>query len=48
MLSKLNPNVIAGHNYIENFPGVIKAVNKPLGEPDKIYRDESYMINPPV
>ena len=47
-LSKLNPSIIAGHDYIEKFPGVIKAVNALLGKPDKIYRDGSYMISPPV
>lgn len=31
---------------LKKFSGVIKAINKLLGKHDKIYRDESYMINP--
>lgn len=37
-------NYISGHDYrLNKFPGVIKAVNKLLGKPDKIFCDYSWI-----
>jgi hypothetical protein len=35
---------ICGHDYCDKFPGVVKAVNEILGEPDKIFKDTSWLI----
>jgi len=32
--------IIGGHDYAESFPGVIEAVHKTVGMPDKIYMDD--------
>ena len=34
---------IGGHNYHKDFPGVIEAVDKVLGEPDEVFRDFSWI-----
>ena len=35
--------VIAGHDYHEKWPGVMKAVDEQLGKPDKIFMDSSWV-----
>jgi hypothetical protein len=35
--------IIGGHDYQKEWPGVIKAVNEVLGPPDKTYPDESWI-----
>jgi len=34
-----NTGIIAGHDFNQRFPGIIKAVREMIGEPDKIYTD---------
>lgn len=34
---------IGGHDYRKKFPGVIKAVKEELGEPDKVFKDTSWI-----
>jgi len=43
-LKILKPNgIIAGHDYYDEFQGVIKAVNE-FRKPDKVYKDTSWLI----
>jgi predicted O-methyltransferase YrrM len=43
-LSILKPNgIIAGHDYYNEFTGVIKAVDEIFGKPDKVYSDTSWI-----
>ncbi len=35
---------IAGHNYHEHWPGVVKAVEESFGKPDHLYEDTSWAI----
>ena len=35
--------VIGGHDYVEGWSGVIKAVNEILGKPDKTFKDGSWI-----
>jgi len=43
-LTRLKPNgIIAGHDYYNQFEGVIKAVNETLGKPDNVYADTSWI-----
>lgn len=35
---------IAGHDYHENWPGVVETVNNKFGAPDKIFKDTSWII----
>jgi hypothetical protein len=35
---------IGGHDYHENWGGVIKAINESLGTPDKIFQDTSWIF----
>lgn len=34
-----NTGIIAGHDFNQHFPGIIKAVREVIGEPDKVYSD---------
>jgi len=44
-LGKLKPNsIISGHDYCEQSPGVIKAVNEIFGKPDKVFSDASWIV----
>ncbi|MGM2776519.1 class I SAM-dependent methyltransferase, partial [Bacillus cereus group sp. Bce015] len=36
--------IIAGHDYCNAYKGTIKAVNQCFGKPDKIYRDNSWIV----
>jgi|TARA_B100000780_G_scaffold110340_1_gene77195 predicted O-methyltransferase YrrM len=36
--------VIGGHDYIEEFPGVIRAVDELLGTPQMLYQDTSWLV----
>jgi len=39
-LPKINTTgIIAGHDFNEHFPGIVKAVREIIGEPDKVYND---------
>jgi predicted O-methyltransferase YrrM len=43
-LPKIKTNgIIAGHDYIYEFVGVIKAVNEMFSAPDKIYQDTTWV-----
>ena len=35
--------IIAGHDYHENWPGVVKSVNELLGEPNHVFWDTSWI-----
>ena len=35
--------IIAGHDYHEKWPGVMKAVDEQLGKPDKVFMDSSWV-----
>jgi len=35
---------ICGHDYEKRFPGVVKAVNKIFGKPQKIFQDTSWIV----
>jgi len=42
-LPKLKPGgIIAGHDYVEAWPGVIRAVNNKIGTPDMVFEDTSW------
>lgn len=38
-----NGGIIAGHDYHENWPGVIKAVEEVLGTPNHVHRDSTWV-----
>jgi hypothetical protein len=43
-LKILKPNgILAGHDYSNDFEGVVKAVDDMFGKPDKTYRDTSWI-----
>jgi len=42
-LPKTN-NLIGGHDYQKEWPGVVQAVNELLGQPSKTYSDESFVL----
>ena len=39
-----NDGIISGHDYCEESPGVIKAVNEMFGKPDKVFSDASWIV----
>jgi hypothetical protein len=40
----LTDKYISGHDYEKRFPGVVKAVNKAVGKPQKVFKDTSWII----
>lgn len=38
-----NVRVMAGHDYCEYWPGVVSAVNELLGQPDRLFEDNSWV-----
>jgi hypothetical protein len=35
---------ICGHDYFDKFKGVIQAVNEAFGQPDRVYKDTSWVV----
>lgn len=47
-VGRIRPRLYAGHDYVDVWPGVMKAVDEVLGKPDKVYGDKSWskLANP--
>lgn len=41
---KLNPKIIAGHDYNVDHPGVMRAVSEILGDPEHVFLDSSWYV----
>ena len=45
-LKILKPSgIIAGHDYVEQSPGVIEAVDEIFGKPDRVFSDKSWLVD---
>ena len=44
-IKKIKPNgFIAGHDYSERWSGVVQAIDKHFGNPDKVFKDTSWVV----
>lgn len=42
---KMEPKVMAGHDYTNGWPGVVRAVDETIGRPNRVYPDESWIVD---
>lgn len=42
---KMEPKVMAGHDYTNGWPGVVRAVDETVGRPNRVYADESWIVD---